>query len=467
MKHTSIAIKPVASAYGLDPSSTVALMSAVLNGLVGPSGRVTGLSEPEFLPYLNVALVGDDGTAEALVEALMQPVRMLQQEAEARYPYVDRQRLRDALIQLNPELEAELAKPFSELEQALSGDALPVYAADRGFAGLFRSPLEFEHISDELASRVEFLLRPRVLIEAPEGPRLSAALARCHRSHALIYAGRSLTLSDLGTRRGVPVYFELCMADNPRPARLSRCGLGYPGDSRSSWILHGEEADWKDPRTPYFVQRTLLLEPSRRADPAAENRRGCPDALEVWERAVSGVLQARIDGSERFPTPPAPSFQRRYRAYVEECSSTGVSSVAVRALPLFIHNLFHHLARHAGSSVPGELGVDAVFHHAEVLRSRDRETRRRLKNSREMLETIELANRLYDRIQAMRPLKLRSLMRTLNDQRTKNYLPTLDKMIRAKLVVEWPRKTYWLGPERDLEGALRRLWKQDEPEATA
>jgi len=262
--------------------------------------------------------------------------------------------------------------------------------------------------------RLEFILRPRFLVENARIEQLQKELGGCHVGRGLVVGGEALHLKHLD-QKGIAVLQELIGGTRlPVPEMLSRARKGITLPSDGTFVISGDLEDWANPKVQSLRSSLLLIGHELREVPKSLDGPLLSQALDGWRRLILGQLSLRKMGLDS--TGPVLSEQHgieftvRHLGYLKDCTELGLRDGVVRDLPLTLLGL---LCIFCGNDTQEEI-LDSVFEYAENLRDQHLMIERRLRGQAEVARVIELAVKLRQRVAKKEPAKLRSLVRSFD-----------------------------------------------------
>jgi hypothetical protein len=430
-------------------------MATVSNGISGPNATMIELGGPIAVPLVELALVEDDGRVTDLVDRLLYPARKIQNRLLQRFHRMDMKLLREVLA--GEKGGINYRKALKEHERAIFGTgSYPIPRHDIEF-----SPdgniYDRDVIDDDLISRLDLVVRPGFLIESPKLTTLRKLVASLHRAAGLLWGGPHFLVDDLKREEIGKFLGQLRGGRVPVPPLL--CG-GRKEESQPcqvSWMLKAGIETTSRPEVQALLRDSLLIQASPTSMKSLPSQSEISSAYHSWQRLVDRAMYARRRGYDWehgvANEHGRAEFEERNREYRIQCQKSGVRSQTVIQLPRIL--VCMPIAQNREDLI--RMSVEECFLHAETLCRRHQQLWCKAKSREQVDETIQLAKRLLERIRDRQPLAQRDLVRSFDKQRKELYLPTLDLMQRAHLIVEGPGKVYTTGSARDVEGSLKPL----------
>lgn len=435
-----------AKELGVDEDFAVAVCCSILAGIAGPEGYLETPWGPGRLPKLDLLTTKDSSPGARLIGCLTDPVERING------------RLAHNMARCNPDAIEFLA--FG----AFSGDASkkpPLEARDatlrRNLAFLTsKEGLKGDLVIDATARRVEAILHPGILLRRAAGRDLPRLLDDCHYRSALVVEP-SLGLGREGSEpaKAIREFLLLlvgALTRNRSSSGRSRKGVG-PARGQVILTLGREELGALNGTAAVLLDRMLWISPNVGKPVASAKPDGASIFLDAYERTIRKVVELRREGHALLVQFESPEMRTRfhdelkvYEKGVATMRSNPGESAARLPEALFWGLWFLRRSLPQGSRVSDDALITAVFASATRLAANHNRQVLVLRNSGLVTDALQIARRAVRELSTrMAPLKIRDLTRMFSQQKKERFVPILDALVEAGVLIKDSTGAYLLG----------------------
>ena len=441
-------ISAFASGLGVSGDFALALTCSVLTGIAGPEALVQAPWGASRLPKLDV-LVEQSLAASRFIDCLSAPLERL-----------DRRLSQNMSVAHSEAVEylahGVFANDTSKKGRVEVGDA----TLRRNLDLLIPSPagLHADLTFDPVAQRVEAVLHPRMLVRKCIGRDLPGLVAECHRRTALVIEP-SLGLDREGSEPSLVTRDLVLLLDGTINRNNSRSGDHprndfEPARAQAILSLGPQERETLMGAASPLLDRLLWLS----GDEASRSSPLKPDDAatfyDAYQSACEEIVELRRAGHSlmaSFESAEAGGrFHEVLRSYEMEVGAmTSSPGPSVIRLPesLYCGMYFLRRALRGGDTISDESLITYAFESARRLAGIHNAQVLKLRNAGLVNDRVLVALRVVEKLQQDKvPMKFRDLARLFSRQNKERFIPVLDLLVEAQVLIKSDLGFYELGP---------------------